>query len=331
VATKVQSQVRKRLLDAFTKSNGEFLSGQYLADLLGCSRTAIWKHMEDLRNEGFELEAIRRKGYRIVSVPEKITSNEIQLGLTTKRLGRQIHYEESVSSTQKIALQMSFDGAPEGTIVIAEEQTSGRGRMNREWHSAKFSGIWMSIILRPDLLPKDAPQLTLITAVAIVQAIEEVTTLHPEIKWPNDILVNGKKVTGILTELQAESDRINSVIIGIGMNVNQESNSFPDEIASIATSMFIESGEKINRARLIQVVLTKLEYLYDLYLQEGFYPIKLLWESYAVSIGKMINARMLKETIKGKALGITDDGVLMLEDDSGKVHYIYSADIELQN
>ena len=113
----MQSQVRKRLLDAFTKSNGEFLSGQYLADLFGCSRTAIWKHMEDLRNEGFELEAVRRKGYRIVSVPEKITPNEIQLGLTTKRLGRQIHYEESVSSTQKIALQMSFDGAPEGTIV----------------------------------------------------------------------------------------------------------------------------------------------------------------------------------------------------------------------
>ena len=327
----MQSQVRKRLLDAFTKSNGEFLSGQYLADLLGCSRTAIWKHMEGLRNEGFELEAVRRKGYRIVSIPEKITPNEIQLGLTTKRLGRQIHYEESVPSTQKIALQMSFDGAPEGTIVIAEEQTSGRGRMNREWYSAKFSGIWMSIILRPDLLPKDAPQLTLITAVAIVQAIEEVTTLHPQIKWPNDLLVNGKKVTGILTELQAESDRINSVIIGIGMNVNQESNSFPDEIESIATSLFIESGKKVNRAKLIQAVLTKLEYLYELYLREGFYPIKLLWESYAISIGKKINARMLKETIKGKALGITDDGVLMLEDDYGKVHYIYSADIELQN
>ena len=136
----MQSQVRKRLLDAFTKSNGEFLSGQYLADLLGCSRTAIWKHMEDLRNEGFELEAVRRKGYRILSVPEKITANEIQLGLTTKRLGRQIHYEESVDSTQKIALQMSVDGAPEGTIVIAEEQTSGRGRMNRDWHSAEVYG-----------------------------------------------------------------------------------------------------------------------------------------------------------------------------------------------
>lgn len=325
----MQSKVRQQLLDAFTNSEEEFLSGQYLADLIGCSRTAVWKHMEELRNEGFELEAVRRKGYRIVKVPEKITENEIRLGLTTKRLGQKIHYEETVHSTQKIALQYSMDGAPEGTIVIAEEQTSGRGRLNREWYSAKYTGVWMSIILRPNLLPQKAPQLTLITAVAVVQAIEEITPLLPQIKWPNDILINGKKITGILTELQAESDQINSVIIGIGMNVNQES--FPRELESIATSLLIEGGQKVNRAKLIQALLTKLEGLYDLYLQEGFYPIKLLWESYAVNIGKRISARMLKETIDGKALGITDDGVLLLEDDKGNIHHVYSADIELQN
>ncbi len=329
MAFNVQSEVRKRLLDAFTNSEEEFLSGQYLAELIGCSRTAVWKHMEDLRNEGFELEAVRRKGYRIVKVPEKITDNEIRLGLTTKRLGQQIHYEESVHSTQGIALQLSMDGAPEGTIVIAEEQTSGRGRLNREWHSAKYTGIWMSIILRPNLLPQQAPQLTLIAAVAVVQAIEELTPLIPQIKWPNDILINGKKITGILTELQAESDRINSVIIGIGNNVNQES--FPPELESIASSLLIEGGAKVNRAGLIQRLLTKLETLYDLYLKEGFYPIKLLWESYAINIGKRITARMLKETIEGKAIGITDDGVLLLEDDKGIIHSIYSADIELQN
>ncbi|WP_428912622.1 biotin--[acetyl-CoA-carboxylase] ligase [Niallia sp. Krafla_26] len=325
----MQSDVRKRLLDAFTKSSEEFLSGQYLAELIGCSRTAVWKHMEDLRNEGFELEAVRRKGYRIVKVPDKISENEIRLGLKTKRLGQHIHYKESVDSTQKKALQLSLEGAPDGTIVIAEEQTLGRGRMNREWYSAKYTGVWMSILLRPNLLPQKAPQLTLITAVAVAQAIEELTPLLPEIKWPNDLLINGKKVTGILTELQAESDQINSVIIGIGMNVNQES--FPPDLQSIATSLHIEGGVKVNRAKLIQAVLTRLENLYDLYVQEGFYPIKLLWEGYAVSIGKNITARTLKETFHGKALGITDDGVLMLEDNSGKIHYIYSADIEMQN
>ncbi|WP_338451817.1 biotin--[acetyl-CoA-carboxylase] ligase [Niallia oryzisoli] len=326
----MQSELRKRLLDAFTNSGEDFLSGQYLAELIGCSRTAVWKHIEELRKEGFELEAVRRKGYRIVKVPEKITANEVRLGLMTKRLGQNIHYEESVDSTQKIALQLSLDGAPEGTVVIAEEQTRGRGRMARAWFSPKYTGVWMSVILRPNLLPQKAPQLTLVTAVAVVQAIEELTSIKPEIKWPNDILINGKKITGILTELQAESDRINSVIIGIGMNVNQELEAYPEELLTIATSLRIESGNRLNRAELIRLVLAKLEHLYDLYLQEGFQPIKLLWESYAVSIGKMITARMVQGDLYGKALGITGDGVLMLEDEAGKVHFVYSADIELQ-
>jgi BirA family transcriptional regulator, biotin operon repressor / biotin---[acetyl-CoA-carboxylase] ligase len=326
----MQSEVRKRLLDAFTNSEEEFLSGQHLAELIGCTRTAVWKHVEELRKEGFVLEAVRRKGYRIMKVPEKITSNEVRLGLQTKRLGQEIYYEETIESTQKVALRLSMDGAKEGTVVIAEEQTVGRGRLNRQWYSPKYTGVWMSIILRPNLPPQKAPQLTLITAVAVVQAIESVTSLQPEIKWPNDILINGKKVTGILTELQAESDRINSVIIGIGMNVNQSIEIYPEELRTIATSLYIESGKKVNRAELIRAVFTNLESLYDLYLQEGFYPIKLLWESYAVSIGKVITARMIQGNIYGKALGITDDGVLMLEDEQGKIHRIYSADIELQ-
>ena len=233
MARKLQSELRKRLLDAFTNSETEFLSGQHLAELIGCTRTAVWKHIEVLRKEGYELEAVRRKGYRIVKIPEKITANEVRLGLMTKRLGQHIHYEESVDSTQKIALRLSLDGAPEGTVVIAEEQTAGRGRLARPWHSPKYTGVWMSVILRPNLLPQKAPQLTLIVAVAVVQAIEELTTLHPQIKWPNDLLVNGKKITGILTELQAESDRINSVIIGIGMNANQEEESYPEDLRSI--------------------------------------------------------------------------------------------------
>lgn len=331
MARKVQSEIRKRLLDAFSNSEEEFLSGQYIADLIGCSRTAVWKHMEELRKDGYELEAVRRKGYRILRVPDKITANEIRLGLHTKRLGQHIHYEESVDSTQKIALRLSLEGAPEGTVIIAEEQRSGRGRMDRQWHSPKFTGIWMSIILRPNLLPQKAPQLTLIAAVAVVQAIEELTSLHPQIKWPNDILVNGKKLTGILTELQAESDRINSVIIGIGMNVNQEKTSYPAELQSIATSLLIETSMKVNRAEMVRTVLSKLENLYDLYLEKGFYPIKVFWESYAISIGKMITARMINGDIYGKAIGITDDGVLMLEDLSGKIHYVYSADIELDD
>lgn len=325
----MQSEIRKKLLDAFTNAGESYLSGQHLADLIGCSRTAVWKHIEELRKEGFELEAVKRKGYRILKTPERITADEVRLGLKTNFIGKNIHYEETVDSTQKIAHQLASEGVPEGTVILAEEQLSGRGRMDRKWHSPKYTGIWMSLILRPNILLTKAPQLTLLTAVSVIQAIEELTSLTPEIKWPNDILINGKKVTGILTELQAEADRIHSIIVGIGINVNQRLDDFPEELHDKASSLLIETGEPVPRAELIRAIFTRFEKLYQLYLKEGFYPIKLLWESYAVSIGKPIKARTLMNTIEGKALGITDDGVLKVEDDMGVIHHVYSADIEL--
>jgi BirA family transcriptional regulator, biotin operon repressor / biotin---[acetyl-CoA-carboxylase] ligase len=329
VAVPLQSEIRKKLLDELSNNQDQYLSGQTLASTIGCSRTAIWKHIEELRKEGFELEAIRNKGYRIVKTTEGVTADEIRLGLKTKFLGQTIHYKETVDSTQRVAHRIAYEQGQEGTIVVAEEQISGRGRMDRKWHSPKFTGIWMSIILRPKIPLAKAPQLTLIAAVAVVQAIEELTVLTPQIKWPNDILINGKKMTGILTELQAEADQINSVIIGMGININHTLEDFPLELQGSATSIAIEQGSKISRATFIRAVLTHLEKLYLLFLDRGFYPIKLLWESYAISIGKEIKARTLTNVIEGKALGITDDGVLKLEDRTGEIHLIYSADIEI--
>ena len=326
----MQSDLRTKLMQALSKANGTFISGQEIAEYIGCSRTAVWKHIEDLRGEGYMVEAVRKKGYRIVSAPEKVSKSEIQFGLETKTLGKMIHYRESVESTQKIAHQLANEGAEEGTLVIAEEQVSGKGRLMRSWHSPKFSGIWMSLILRPKIPLHQAPQLTLLAAVAVAQAIEDVTELQPQIKWPNDLLINRRKVTGILTEMQAESDRIHSVIIGIGMNINQQKEDFPEDLQEKASSLSIESGVKISRAKVIQRVLLRLEDLYTLYLQEGFMPIKLLWESYAISLGQILKASTVNDTIVGKALGITDAGVLLLEDNQGTIHSIYSADIEIQ-
>ncbi|MEH6945848.1 biotin--[acetyl-CoA-carboxylase] ligase [Bacillus sp. JJ634] len=325
----MQSDVRTKLIEAFSNANGTFISGQQIADYIGCSRTAVWKHIEDLRTEGYVVEAVRNKGYRIITTPEKVTANEIQLGLQTKTLGKKVHYEESVETTQKIAHTLSNEGAPEGTLVVAEEQRGGKGRLMRPWYSPKYTGVWMSLILRPSIPFHEAPQLTLLAAVAVAQAIENTTELKPQIKWPNDILINRKKVTGILTELQAESDRIHSVIIGIGMNINQKQTDFPEELQEIATSLAIAGGQNISRAKVIQEVLVRLEALYELYLAEGFSPIKELWESYAISLGQEIKATTVNETIVGKALGITDAGVLLLEDQNGKVHSIYSADIHI--
>lgn len=325
----MQSSIRKQLLKLFSDSQGEFLSGQLISDKLGCSRTAVWKHIEDLRKDGFELEAIQRKGYRIIKKPDKISGNEIQLGLQTKFIGREVHYEESVTSTNTLALKHAYDGAPEGAIVVSEEQVSGKGRLGRSWHSPKYTGIWFSIILKPKIPPQQAPQLTLLAAVSVVRGIEVATGLKCDIKWPNDILINGKKTVGILTELQAEADRINAVIIGIGINVNQQLEHFPDDLKGTATSLSIETGTKLNRSMILQAILKELEDLYVDYLENGFQVVKFLWESYAVSIGKQIKARTLTETIEGKALGITNDGVLLLEDKNGTIHHIYSADIDI--
>ncbi|WP_110112370.1 biotin--[acetyl-CoA-carboxylase] ligase [Bacillus sp. CGMCC 1.16541] len=325
----MQSDIRRTLLEMFTNSEEEYVSGQKISDLLGCSRTAVWKHIEDLRKEGYELEAVRKKGYRIVNKPNKVSENELILGLQTKRIGQHVHYEEVVESTQKIAHRLAQEGAEEGTVVVAEQQTAGRGRLDRVWHSPKGTGVWMSVILRPTVPPQHAPQLTLLTAVAVVQSIQEVTGISPQIKWPNDILIEGKKAVGILTEMQADADRIHSVIIGIGINVNQQKEDFSDSIKEIATSLAVEKGETINRAALMQAIFLKIETLYEEYLTNGFGLIKLLWETYAISIGKRIIARTLRGSIEGWAKGITEDGVLLIEDDLGVLHHIHSADIEL--
>lgn len=326
----MQSSIRKQLLKIFSEANGEFLSGQTISEKLGCSRTAVWKHMEGLRNEGYELEAVRRLGYRIASKPDKVTANEIGLGLQTEFLGRTVYFEESVASTQQIAARLAYEGAAEGTIVVAEEQTAGRGRLSRKWHSPKGTGIWMSIILRPTVPVHQAPQLTLLTAVSVAQAIEKYTDLSVGIKWPNDILINGKKAVGILTEMQADPDKINAVIIGIGINVNQKQEHFAEDIQHIATSLAMEADKSFVRAELMQMIFLQMEKLYKEYLEHGFGVIKLLWESYAMSIGKEITARTIKQTIIGVAKGITADGVLLLEDQDGNVHHIHSADIEVK-
>lgn len=326
----MQSEIRRKLLEAFSKAEGGFVSGQKISDLLGCSRTAVWKHIEELRKEGFELEAVRKKGYRILKTPDKITANEIQLGLETKTFGRQIVYYDSVVSTQKIAHELSQNGEKEGTIVVADEQTGGKGRMARSWHSPKEKGIWMSMIVRPKIPIHKTPQLTLLTAVALVEGIEEATGLQASIKWPNDVLINGKKVAGILTELVAEADQVHSVIIGIGINVNQRSEDFPDAIRSTASSMALEKGEPIHRATVIQKFLKAFEKWYETYLKHGFKPLKLMWESCTISLHKEIRARTLAGTIVGKALGINEEGALLIETPEGTIEKVYSADIDLK-
>ncbi|ANU10685.1 biotin--[acetyl-CoA-carboxylase] ligase [Planococcus antarcticus DSM 14505] len=323
----VTHKLAKRLIE----SQSQAISGQQLADEFGISRTAIWKHIKELEEKGYTIESIKKKGYRIVAIPDTLEPLGIQTGLTTKRIGQKIEYVESCPSTQIIAHQLAQEGAPDGTVVLTETQTAGRGRLARKWDSAAQKGVWMSIILRPDVVPQKAPQFTLVTAVAVVRAIEEVTRLQPKIKWPNDILLNGKKCTGILTELQSDADGIQALIIGIGLNVNQEKKDFDPEVQEIATSLKLESGETVSRQKLVQSLLYYMEIYTQLYIEEGFGMLKILWESYSTTIGQPVRARMTNQTLEGIAEGITDDGVLQLRTADGKLHGIYSADIEMTN
>ena len=321
--------VTHKLAGRLIEAKGAAVSGQQLADEFGISRTAVWKHIKELEEQGYEITSVKKKGYSLVSQPDTLEPAGLQPLLKTRVIGRTMVYQQSCASTQIIAHQLAQEGTPAGTVAITEEQTAGRGRMARVWDSAYGKGVWMSIVLRPDVVPQKAPQFTLVAAVAMVRAIEEVTGVKPEIKWPNDILIKGKKCTGILTELQSDADGIQALIIGIGLNVNQDLSDFGEEVQPIATSLKMESGRAVSRQEMVRSILFHLEQYTDLYVDQGFGILKVLWESYSSTIGNQVRARLPKETLEGIAEGITEDGVLQLRTADGKLHSIYSADIEM--
>ncbi|MFJ5772279.1 biotin--[acetyl-CoA-carboxylase] ligase [Psychrobacillus sp. NPDC093180] len=323
--------IKEKILSQLIHANGEPISGQKLADELNISRTMIWKHLKGIEEDGYVIEAIKKKGYVLQSIPDIVSSERISSYLDTKSIGRNIIYYPVCESTQTIATEKASDHAAHGTVIITEQQTAGRGRLERPWDSSAGKGIWMSVIIRPEISPQYAAQFTLVSAVAITRAIEDMTDCSPAIKWPNDLLIKGKKVTGILTELQADMDRVQAIIIGIGVNVNQDLEAFDESIQSIATSLKMETEQEVNRAELVAKILYYLEKYADIYVENGFEPIKLLWESYNCTIGKRIRANMLRETLEGVAMGITNDGVLELKLDNGEIRGIYSADIHLMN
>ena len=321
---------KDKVLHDLLRSGGKPVSGQQMADRLGVSRTAIWKCIKELESEGYTIESVRKKGYVLHQRSDEITAVRLAPYLETKRYGRVVHTYDSCETTQMIAHDKAQLGADEGTLIVSDEQTAGRGRLMRPWSSPSGHGIWMSLIIRPNLSMKEAPQVTLVTAVAIVRALEKVAAIDPVIKWPNDLLVGGKKIAGILTEMQADPDQVQALIIGIGLNVHQRPSDFPDELREQATSVAMETGEAIERAKLVAAIMNEMERFIDMYERNGFEPIKLLWESYAVTTGQLIRATLVDEVIEGVARGISDDGLLQIEEEDGTIRSLYSADVTLQ-
>ncbi|WP_176447115.1 biotin--[acetyl-CoA-carboxylase] ligase [Lentibacillus sp. CBA3610] len=318
---------RNRLIELLETSDYEYVSGQFLSDKLHISRSAIWKHMKELEKDGYIIEGVPRKGYRIVKSPDKISANTLHWGLKTNWLGKNIIHKPTTKSTQLIAHQAAQENAEHGTVIIADEQTEGKGRMERRWHSSKHKGIWMSIILRPSILPSAAPQLTLLTATVLADVITEQTTAEAKIKWPNDLLIDGKKTAGILTEMQAEQDRIHYIVVGIGLNVNQTSDEFPGIINDRAASLKSATGEDQPIVPLIQQLLLKFERSYDTFMHHGFSKVQTKWESYGYRIGETIRIRTNHKVLEAAFTGVAEDGALLIETGEGS-QKIYSGEIE---
>ncbi|WP_029329072.1 biotin--[acetyl-CoA-carboxylase] ligase [Lentibacillus jeotgali] len=319
---------RYRLIELLETSNHQYVSGQFLSEKLNISRSAIWKHMKELEKDGYLIEGVRRKGYRIAGSPDKVSENTLHWGLQTKWLGKNIIHKTTTNSTQQVAHQAARDNAEHGTVIIADEQTRGKGRMARQWHSTRNKGIWMSMILRPSIPPAAAPQLTLLAATVLADVITKYTSAEPKIKWPNDLLVNDKKTAGILTEMQAEQDRIQYIAAGIGINVNHSNNDFPEDISNKATSLKLETGEDQQIVQIIQKILMSFEKAYDSFIQDGFSDVKNKWESYGYKIGEAIRIRTNSELLDATFTGIAEDGALIVQSETDGPRRIYSGEIE---
>jgi BirA family biotin operon repressor/biotin-[acetyl-CoA-carboxylase] ligase len=320
------SNVRNKLLEVLIQQEGQYVSGGEISKRLKVSRTAVWKQIEELRKEGYEIEAKPKYGYKLRFRPDRIAPEEIYPHLSTKFIGRNIRYVFSTPTTQGIAHQWAKEEAPEGAFVLAEAQTSGKGRFGRVWHSPPYTGIWMSGVLRPSILLYQAPQLTLLASVAVCKAIQEVTSLPIGIKWPNDLYLNGKKVCGILTEVKGDQDRIEYAVLGIGINVNLPQIQIPSDLRQKATSLMIELGTSIHRAKLICQIWKALEEYYLLYRAQGFEPIRTLWEENANMLGERIVAMTPQGAIEGIALGLNSYGALRVQTETG-IQEVYSAEI----
>jgi BirA family biotin operon repressor/biotin-[acetyl-CoA-carboxylase] ligase len=310
---------------------GGHISGEELGKRLKMTRTAIWKRVNRLRGLGYEIASSPRRGYSLVSVPDLLLPEEIEPGLRTKIFGKQIIFYHELSSTQSAAKELGRRGAEEGTVVISETQTQGKGRKGREWFSTPGQGIQISVILRPRLKPAQSIQIPLVAGVAVAQAIAEVTPLKPRIKWPNDIIVGRKKVGGILTEMSAEIDRIDYVVLGIGLNVNTPQTLFPKEIGEIATSLAEELGGPVSRVRLLQSFLREFEGLYREFAISGFQTIRERWKAMSNTIGAWVElSDMDGAKMKGKILDIDADGALLLQKRNGSIERILAGDVSLR-
>lgn len=320
--------MRNEILDYFRKADGNFVSGQQISKDLHVSRTAIWKHINVLKERGYIFESSTRKGYRLIYAPNLLTPLEIDSALHTETFGRHVVYLESTQSTNEEAKKIAREGAEEGTIVVAEEQITGHGRLARGFYSPFAKGIWFSLILRPKFFPMEASKCTLLAAVGVCRGIRRMGLADAGIKWPNDILVHGKKIVGILTLMSASMEKIDYIIMGIGINTGIKKNEFPEDFREGATS-FLNEGINVSRKDLLAAILGELEKEYSIAQDEGFDKVLDDWRALSVTLGQEVRVIFGDDSYTGKAVDIDRDGCLLVNTGS-EVKRVIAGDVSIR-
>lgn len=315
--------IDSKMLDIFKKHKQEFMSGEDISRKMKVSRAAVWKHIEKLREIGYDIEAVPHLGYKLKSAPDKMIPDEIESGLDTNVFGRKIYSYKKTDSTNDIAYDLAEKGALEGAVVLAEEQAKGKGRLGRKWLSPP-GGIYMSCIIKPDILPNEVQEFTLVSAYSVAKAIKELTGLHSRIKWPNDLLIRGKKICGILTEMKAETDKIDFIVIGIGINVNTPLQALPH---NTATSLKAELKINVSRVDLVRLILGNLDREYHNFKKHGFQSVRDEIKGLSETLNKYVRVTSHDTVYEGEAVDIDEQGALILRLDSGIRQRILSGDV----
>lgn len=313
------------LLTALREAKDRFVSGEELSRAGDVSRAAVWKQIEKLREEGYQIIAQPHVGYRLVAPPDRLIPEELMWQLPTKIIGRRVYSYAETDSTMDLAHRLVDAGEPEGSVVVAEGQARGRGRLGRTWSSPKGQGIYASVIVRPKLQPASAPLLTLLAAVAVVRAIREAAGVAAQIKWPNDVLVGERKVAGILTELTAELNQVHAAILGIGLNVNTPRSALP----RLATSLALERGESCDRLAVARALFVALDDAYAELKRHGPTSLLAAWRAASMTVGRRVRVACEDRHVDGEATGVDDHGALLVRTDVGRIEAVTAGEVLL--
>jgi len=316
------------ILAALREAGDNPVSGEELARRLGVSRAAVWAHIRELRALGYDIQASPHLGYRLLGAPDLLHGDDLLARLGPGQvLGRDIRVFRETTSTSDVVEKLARDGVAEGVVVFAETQTAGRGRLGRTWVSPAGKGLWFSVLLRPALRPPEATRLTIAAAVAVARAVRAQTGLAPEVKWPNDLLLRGRKLGGILTELSGEQDRIRHIVLGVGLDVNLTAADLPGELRRLATSLRLELGRPVPRAELAVAVLRELDAVYARVIGAAFAPLAEEWESLCTTLGRTIEVALGPRRVRGRAEALDADGALLLRTEHGHLERITGGDV----